>query len=77
MLQASTVCCVSASHDYGHELERGHDRAAIDPLQYLTLWIGAMGKCVGLNVPLALVMAIKKEKDEQERKEANGKSRQE
>lgn len=26
----------------------------VTPLEYLTLWIGAMGKCVGLNIPVAL-----------------------
>lgn len=66
-----------ASHDCGHEIERGRDRAATDPLQYLTLWIGAMGKCVGLNVPLALIMAIRMEKDEHERRKTDSKSREE
>jgi ubiquitin-like-conjugating enzyme ATG10 len=25
--------------------------------EYLMIWIGALGKCVGLNVPLALMQA--------------------
>lgn len=36
----------------------GQDIPAYD---YLLLWIGALGKCVGLNVPLPLVDAVQED----------------
>jgi ubiquitin-like-conjugating enzyme ATG10 len=30
----------------------------LSPLKYLTLWIGAMGNCVGLNIPSTLAQNI-------------------
>ncbi|CAI6341693.1 unnamed protein product [Periconia digitata] len=35
-----------------------------DPLSYLLLWISTMGKSIGVDVPLALMLAMRKEKQE-------------
>ena len=36
-------------------LEASVDKQNITAEEYLVMWIGALGKCVGLNVPLALM----------------------
>lgn len=38
-------------------IEASVAKKEITPMEYLMVWIGALGKCVGLNVPLALVKA--------------------
>jgi hypothetical protein len=32
---------------------------AVTPEDYLIIWIGALGKCVGFNIPLALMQPTK------------------
>ncbi|PVH97784.1 hypothetical protein DM02DRAFT_673856 [Periconia macrospinosa] len=41
-----------------------NESARLDHLSYLILWIGAMGKYVGLDVPIDLGTAVKREKEE-------------
>jgi ubiquitin-like-conjugating enzyme ATG10 len=40
-------------------MEASVGRKDVTPEEYLIMWIGALGKCVGLNVPLALMQENK------------------
>jgi ubiquitin-like-conjugating enzyme ATG10 len=45
-------------------MEASVGKQDVTPEDYLIIWIGALGKCVGLNIPLALMQPAEHETED-------------